>query len=280
MRCVVTGATGYVAGFVVAELEETYDLTLFARRRFETRHRLVTGDLTSEADCLRAIEGADVIIHLGAKPEPSSETFTTNAISTYRILDAARVHGIPRVVMASSNCVYGHCYRISSEPFLPDHLPINEGHPVRPEDSYSLSKVVSEELLSSFQRAYGIEVAALRLAWVWGEKERNWWLDAGRSQADSFAEGLWGYVDARDAARAFRLAVEIDHLPEPSSYNVNAGDTMVEESSASVAMRLLPHLDSLAAGLVGRQSFFSIDRARDVLGWEPKHSWIDEEGVR
>lgn len=274
MRCVITGAAGYVARFVISELEQSHELTLVSRRALDTRHRLLIGDILAEDDCLRALQGAEVLVHIAAVPDPSPETFTVNTLSTYRLLEAARVHDVGRVVMASSNCVYGHCYRQSGS-FVPDYVPIDEAHPCRPEDNYGLSKVVCEEVLRSYGRAHSLQVAALRLAWVWGDREHEWWLREGRKEGDAYGEALWAYVDARDAARAFRLAVEAEHLPSEPTYNVNADDTMADEDSAVIAARVLPHLGTRAEPLVGRASFFSNDRARTVLGWKPKHSWVE-----
>ena len=57
-------------------------------------------------------------------------------------------------------------FRISEAPFQVDYLPIDEDHPLRPEDTYSLSKVLDEELLKAFSRAYNIDCIALRLMGV------------------------------------------------------------------------------------------------------------------
>lgn len=274
MRCVITGAGGYVAPFVIAELEQAHTLTLFSRQPLDSPHDVVTGSFLSEDDCRRALAGAEVVVHLGAVSDPSPETFAVNTLSTYRILDAARQHGVRRVVMASSNCVYGHCFRLSGTPFMPSSLPIDEAHPCRPEDNYGLSKVANEETLLAFARAYALEVAALRLAWVWGDREYEWWQAEGQSQIEKFAEGFWAYVDARDTARAFRLAVEASHLPaDEIAYNINAADTMAAEESAALAARALPHVAPLAAQVPGRCSFFSAERAKTVLGWEAHASW-------
>jgi nucleoside-diphosphate-sugar epimerase len=275
MRCTITGGGGQVGQVVVAELEVAHELTLFSQRRLETNHRLVTGDLLSEEDCLRAVDGADVVVHLAAVREPSVDTFRWNTLSTYRIVEAACRQGARRVVLASSNCVYGHCYRLSKTAFRPHSLPIDESHPCEPEDNYGLSKVVSEEILGAFHRAFGIEIAALRLAWVWGDDERRWWVESGRELVDAFADGLWAYVDARDAALAFRLSVEASDLPAAPAYNINATDTMAAADSAELAARV-PALAGHASRLAGRTSFFSAERAGRVLGWRPDRSWLDE----
>lgn len=272
-RCVVTGASGFVAGFVIAELEADYDLTLLSRRHFHTPHRLVTGTPVSLDDCIRAFEGAGAVLHIGAMPGPAPDTFTVNTSSTYNVMEAARHHGIGRVVFASSNCVYSQCHCLSGRPFVPRRLPIDESQPCEPEDNYGLSKLVNEQTLAAFRRAHGIEVAALRLNWVFGPDDyqpRMADLDLAQH-----AQTLWAYVDARDAARAFRLALEASELPDDPAYNISARDTLAEEDSAGLVARFRPDLADLAQGLQARESLFSWRRAQQVLGYEPQHSWTD-----
>jgi nucleoside-diphosphate-sugar epimerase len=278
-RCVVTGAGGYLGGFVVPELEGRHRLVLFARRRLETPHELVIGDLLARADCLRALDGAEALIHLAAIPEPSPETFHVNVMTTYQLLEAAHELGVKRVVLAGSNCAYGHGFRLSSRPFAVRHLPITESHPCEPEDGYSVSKLVCEEILAAYRRSHGIEAAALRLNWVWGPRELQWRRGKALDHAEQ-APWFWAYVDARDAARAFRLALEVPELPAEIGYNISAADTVAEEDSCELVERFHPALRDLAEPLRGRESFFSWTRAKSAFGYEPRHSWRDvEEGA-
>jgi nucleoside-diphosphate-sugar epimerase len=271
----VTGAGGHLGGFVVRELEGHYELVLVARDRLETPHELVVGDLLSPADCEAALAEADALIHLAAIPEPSRETFHVNVMTTYHLLEAAREHGVKRVVMASSNCAYGHGFRISGNPFDVRHLPISESHPCEPEDGYSLSKLVSESILASYRRAYGIEAAALRLNWVWGPDELVWRRKEKALDHAALQPWFWAYVDGRDAATAFRLALGAPELHEELAYNISAADTIADEDSRELVERFHPALRHLATSLRGRESFFSSAKARKVLGYEPRHSWRD-----
>jgi nucleoside-diphosphate-sugar epimerase len=273
----VTGAGGYLGSFVVPELEGRHELVLIARRELDTAHELVVGDLLSPADCARALAGADALVHLAAIPEPSPDTFHVNVMTTYHLLEAAREHGVRRIVLASSNCAYGHGYRVSDDAFAARHLPITETHPCEPEDGYSLSKLVSEEILAAYRRAYGLETAALRLNWVWGPRELEWRRQDG-VDLERQAPWFWAYVDGRDAAHAFRLALEAPELPEDGGLNVSAADTIADEDSRELVERFHPSLSHLAGSLRGHESFFSSARARDALGFEPRHSWRDEEG--
>jgi UDP-glucose 4-epimerase len=274
MKVVVTGVTGAVGPFVVAELEKGHELTLFARRSIETRHRVVLGDLTYRDDCLSALEGADAVVHLGAFSEPAPEAFHVNTCGTYHLLEAARAHGLTRVIMASTNCVYGHCFQISGRSFPLDFLPIDETHPCRPEDNYGISKRLDEEMLAIYSHTWGIRTAAMRLNWVWGPKEIQWWTQMPERDLAQFAPYFWAYVDARDTARAFRLALETPELPEHGVYNISAADTMADEDSLELLKRFYPDV-KLSAELPGRVSFFDGTQARLAFGYEPQYSWRD-----
>src|ERR687888_857263 len=192
MQVTITGGTGSLAEYVANELAPKHELVLFdrlepGRNRFqyEPKGRLVSGDLTSFADCQRAVEGSQAVIHLGAIPytvdhpdivanaekqgrelPPWDETMRVNTMGTYYLLEAARRAGVKTVVAASSNCVLGHGFRISGTPFPIEYLPIDEAHPLDFEDSYSLSKHLNEDTLQAYSRAHGMHCYALRPAGV------------------------------------------------------------------------------------------------------------------
>jgi UDP-glucose 4-epimerase len=274
MKLVVTGVTGAVAPIVVAELEQRHELTLFARRSIETKHRVVRGDLTSPDDCQRALDGAEAVVHLGAVSEPAPKAFHVNTCGTYHLLEAARAHGASRVIMASTNCVYGHCFRVSNRPFPLEFLPIDETHPCRPEDNYGISKKLDEEMLAIYSHTWGIRTAAMRLNWVWGPKEIKWWTETPQKEVERFAPYFWAYVDARDVARAFRLALEAPDLPDHGVYNLSAADTMAHEDSLELVKRFFPDV-KLSAEMPGRASFFDWTQAGLAFGYQPQYSWRD-----
>jgi nucleoside-diphosphate-sugar epimerase len=273
VKIVVTGITGAVAPHVIAELERAHSLVLFGRRPIECKHQLSVGDLRSEGACRDALQGADAVVHLGGNSVPAPEAVDVNVTGTYQLLEAARQAGVGRFIYASSNCAYGHCFRITDRPYPLAFLPIDETHPCRPEDNYGLSKVLAEQLLFQYSQTWGLTTAALRLNWVWGPKEIEWRngapLDVAR-QAPYF----WAYVDARDVARACRLALEAPNLPAHGVYNISADEHMADETSADLAARFYP-ATPLRRDLAGRASFFDWQAANRAFGYEPQYRWRD-----
>ena len=301
VNVLITGGAGGCGRYVAAELRDKYRVTLFDRQTpahvldpWETDLPFVLGDLTSLADCMRAITlaQADAIVHLGAIPWnterqpgqkgaqilPEDETMRVNVMGTYYLMDAARRLGVQKVVMASTFYVLGLGNRISKKPFAVDYLPMDEEHPNRPEDTYSLSKVMGEEILSAFSRAYDIQTVALRLMGVdYPHRRRSWARGGDVPQAQPGhvggpIGGTFQYVDALDVAQACRLSLEAEGL-EPFEAFYLASDTTTVEDTRVVVERLYPDLKEMAASLQGHEGMISIEKARRKLGYRPRCSW-------
>jgi nucleoside-diphosphate-sugar epimerase len=84
--------------------------------------------------------------------------------------------------------------------------------------------------------------------------------------------GLGDYVDVRDLASAFRLAVERP-LPGGTVMFVAADDSSLSEPLCEALPRVLPEIGDLAQHLTGAASGVSNARAKKLLGWQPQHSW-------
>ena len=295
MRVLVTGAGGRFAQWMVRELRGRYDLLLFARRPVPADRAdlpCVVGDLTSFEDCRRAVKGVDAIMHLGAQPWPTDHpkeiaamqarglpvpafdaTIRSNILGTYYLMMAAVEAGVRTVVMAGSNCAFGHGYRISSRPFPFRYLPLDEAHPSDVEDSYSYSKLAGEELLASFSRAYGIRTYVTRPSGIC-PPERLRHMAETASPVIGWSDWLWGYIASEDLAALQRLILEkAEDLPVHDVFVANAADTTLLEPTLEVIERFRPDLLPLAKGLEGHRAFFSTAKAQAALGWAPARTW-------
>jgi len=304
----ITGGAGNLGRVCAEALRAKYNVTLFDRRGtsqasspfdipWETDLPFVMGDLTSFEDCMRAIAfaKADAIIHLGALPYPTElslgrgrfgsqqrlpedETMRVNTMGTFYLMDAARRLNVKKVLFASTYYVLGMGNRSSKDPWIVEYLPIDEEHPLTPEDTYGLSKMLDEEILRTFSRAYGIQTVAFRLMGVvYPHRSGGWFNPPDNPPAQRDHKGgpfgtTWQYVDARDIAQACGLALEAEGLEPFEAFYISTDTTLAEETSAVIA-RCCPDLKEMAANVKGFEGMISIDKIRAKLGYEPKYSW-------
>jgi nucleoside-diphosphate-sugar epimerase len=279
MRVTVTGGCGKLGQWVVRELLDDSDgrtpheVTVFDRARGPEHGpvRYLSGDICDLGEMVGAVAGADAIVHLAAVPRPGMTTndvlFRTNVMGTYNVHEAAYQLGIKRVVSASSQAILGWDYR--ERDFAPHYFPVDEDHPIQPQDPYGLSKETSEAIARSYARK-GLETVVLRPNWVISPEELETLRREGGRQPNAFR--LYSYIDARDAATAFRLAVERP-VPPGTVLFVVADDTSVAEPLCDLLPRLLPLVGDKARYLTGSTPAISNARAKELLGWQPRHSW-------
>ncbi len=295
MKVLVTGVSGRLGPFVVKELAAAgHDLVLSSRREpaEDIRHwPWVQGDINSFEDCrgMLASAGFDAVQHLAAQPWPVDHpdlrdraaeqgipfdvTMKSNLMGTYYLLHAALEQDIGIFVMTGSNCALGHGYRISNRPFPFEYLPVDEGHPSDVEDSYSYTKLVGEELLASYTRAYGMRTHVVRAAGICNEARRRAMAENAKP-ATAWNPWLWCWVGSEDVASAHRLLMEKATEIEPHGvYFCNGDDSTALEPSRELVERFKPELLSLVSDLEGHASFLSNKRLRETVGWAPQTSW-------
>ena len=274
MRVVVTGGSGKAGRWVVRDLRERgHDVLNVDVTHDGSAHGLcVLADLTDLGQCHEVVAGADAVVHLAAIPapeiRPAGETFRNNAMSTYNVFAAAVERGVGRVVWASSETVLGLPF---DDP--PAYAPIDERHPPRPETSYALSKLVGETMAEQFTRRSGIPFVGLRISNIMEPPDYTrfpTWQDDPPARKWN----LWGYVDVRDVAQAVRRSLEAALIGAEVAI-VAAADTCMRRDSADLLAEGYPGVP-LARPVNGRETLLAIDHARDVLGYEPEHSWLDE----
>jgi uronate dehydrogenase len=117
---------------------------------------IVLADLADAVAVNDMVKGVEAIIHLGgiSVEGPFGPIFQANILGVYNLYEAARKHGVKRVVFASSNHVTG---------FYRQDQTITAEHPARPDGLYGLSKAFGEDLSRFYFDRYGIETACIRI---------------------------------------------------------------------------------------------------------------------
>ncbi|AUA56481.1 Cholesterol dehydrogenase [Achromobacter spanius] len=113
-------------------------------------------DLADAAAVSSLVQGVDAIVHLGgvSVERPFEDILPANIQGVYNLYEAARVHGVRRVVFASSNHVIG---------FYEQGQQLDADVPLRPDGYYGLSKAYGEHLSRFYFDRYGIETVCLRI---------------------------------------------------------------------------------------------------------------------
>ncbi len=279
MKVVVTGGNGLLGRYVVAEMTKSipgsapHTIVVFDRsqRRVPRSVAQIVGDHGNVDELLAAFEGADAVLHLSALQPPvppGEDIFGANVKGTMNVFDAAHRCGVKRVVNWSSIWALG--WSQPGNTFIPDYLPIDEDHALRADDDYGRSKIEGEAIAESFHGRDGLQAMTLRPVFTAlpATLARLWRTDGLRDPAYSHL----AYVDVRDQASAARCALEVQSDGYITA-NIAADDSRVAEPLCELLPRLHAPIGDRADQLTGARSSISNERARELLGWIPRHSW-------
>lgn len=277
MRIALTGSSGKLGTVVARELtaagHEVIGFDVVGTRG----PAFVQIDLTDYGQVVDAFgsvgdrhDGVDAIVHLGAVPAPGIRpdiaTFHNNMAATFNVFHAATRLGIDRVVYASSETVQGLPFDVP-----PPYIPVDEEYPARPESVYSLVKHLEEQLAIELVRWHpGLSITALRFSNVMVPED---YAEFPSFDADPMRRkwNVWSYIDARDGAQAVLRALE----NAPAGFDrflIAAADTVMSRPNAELVAEVFPGVE-IRGDLGTNESLFSTEKARRLLGYEPKHSW-------
>jgi nucleoside-diphosphate-sugar epimerase len=273
----VTGSAGRVGRPLVRELLVAgYDVTAAVDGRADTMGqlpaeldgaRVSTGDACDQTAVARAVEGVDAVVHLAAIPHPSRgtafEVFTNNVTATFAALTAAGEAGVSRVVIASSINATGIPFNRHRP--TPAYFPLDSEMPVDHDDAYSLAKYCDEASLRMACRHWGMTGFALRLPLMTTDETIGETMaSAARDPGAGVREG-WSYLDVRDGARAFRLAVEA-RVEGAHVVMVASGTTLLDEPTELLLARHAPGVP-VRRPIPGRSVPIDLEPARRLLGF-------------
>ncbi len=305
MNVLVTGGSGTLGPYVLRELlRGGHTLTCYSRTTAPpvAGVRFVAGDIMDLDRLAEACRGHDAVVHLAAVPGPGRATperlLAVNVLGTAHVLEAAVRHGVGKVVFASSAAAAG--FTFARTKMVPLCLPVDEEHPARPQDEYGLSKLLAEITCRRYADAFGIRTLCLRVnnnwyldregaelavrsGWargmtveeLWAVRYRRTVEDAGGDWPvpgpPSPRNNLWAVTDARDAAQAFRQALEDERLGHEVLF-INGDDTSSVVPSRELAARHPPGVP-LKRPLEGHASLVSHEKATRLLGFRPRYTW-------
>lgn len=318
-RVVITGALGFV-GRALAERYRTEGAEVVGVDLHADPERGVdAGDVAEPGPWQRAAAGADLVIHTAAVVSNAvglAGQWRGNVLATRRALDAARDGGARRFVHFSS-------VRAFSDLDFPDG--VDEAWPVRPDGRpYVDTKVAGEQVVLQAHAAGEVEATVIRPADVYGPGSRPWVLlplaaiRARRLVLPAMGRGIFSpvYIDnlidgVALAARAPAAAGQVftigdgrgvstreffahHHrmlgMPGPRVAPTPVAVALARAASAAARARGSPtEVNAHSAYYLARRGTYSIDKARRVLGYEPRvgldegmertRRWLHEEGL-
>ena len=302
MKVLITGGAGFLGINLVRHLlaRDSWELVCLDIAEFDypelSRVRVLQGDIRDPAAVRTAVEGADLVVHAAAALPLYSrgDIFSTDVEGTGNLLEASRRAGVERFVHISSTAVYG----------IPDHHPLYEDDRLVGVGPYGEAKIRAEKLCEQY-RAGGMCVPILRpksfvgperlgvfaLLYEWAREGRGFPI-IGRGN------NRYQLLDVEDLCRAIYLCATVAREAANDTFNVGAGEfgTIREDFQAVLdcaghgkrvvgfpawaAVAALKLLEILRLSplyrwvyeTAGRDSFVSIEKARDRLGFVPRYS--------
>lgn len=236
-RILITGAAGNLGAHLrrgLAPLARVLRLTdLRDLGEAAPNEELVTGDLSDRATAMAAIEGCDAIVHFAAHPrEITFAELQGEAIpAAYHVWEGARLHGIRRVVYASSIHAVGF--------HAVDGVPGVEARH-RPDSFYGLAKTFSEDLASLYWDKYGVETVSLRICSCFEEpRDRRM---------------LWSWLSFADMVRLTAAALTAPRVGFSAIYgtSANAEAGVSNAGAAHIGFRPQDSADPFAEGVRAR----------------------------
>ncbi|MDO8391307.1 MAG: NAD(P)-dependent oxidoreductase [Actinomycetota bacterium] len=282
MRVLITGARGKVGSFAAQAFRAAghrVTLTDIGPARYglsDDPSRYVRADLTDYGQTIATVMAArpDVIVHAAGIPDnshdPGPTIFANNTVANFHVMEAVAHTGVGRLVYISSETALG--FITAERGFLPDYLPVDEEHPRRPQEAYSLSKSLGEDLCDALVRRSDATAVSIRPSLVLAPADYALLAPLQRP-GPSFNH--WSYVDVEDLADLIVLAAtgttpdhEVVYAAQPDNFMGKPFAELVATTFGADA----PPLRDLDRDDCGG---ISIAKARRLFGWNPTRSWRD-----
>jgi len=310
VKLLVTGGAGYVGSVCSTVLLEqghevviVDDLSTGNADAVPAGAEFVEGDIGKVAAEVLGV-GADMprfdgVLHFGAQSlvgesvEVPEKYWQGNVVTTLALLEAIRLSGTPRLVFSSTAATYGE----------PEQVPITEDAPTRPTNPYGASKLAIDHAISSYAHAHGLAATSLRYFNVAGAyhgagenrvvethliplvlqvalKQREHISVFGTDWPTKDGTAVRDYIHVKDLADAHLLALNSAQPGTHTIYNLGSGEGFSVREVISACERVtglpIPAVDAPRRAGDPAVLVASSRRAIEELGWEPKHTDLDE----
>ncbi len=280
MKILVTGGSGSVGQYIVDELL-AHGYTVGVLDLLKPKQPSVVFHFVNILvlpDVEQAMKGYDAVIHCAGIPhplnDPAEKVFNVNVNGTFNVLESAARNGIRKVVFTSSESTLGFAFMTNR--MMPHFIPIDESHPMRPQDPYGLSKVIGEQICRTYSAKYGIRTVCLREPWIWvPEAEQIPFYKKLVTEYTDWHKNLWTYVHVYDVAKAHRLAVEHDLENLHDVFFITAKENWTGKNSKELLQQFYPETTEFAEGFSGAQAIISHAKASRLLGYHPEYTLND-----
>ena len=287
-KILVTGAGGLLGRYVGDELQGRARVSGIDLLPANNDMPFITGSIEDPAVVAKACEGQDAVVHVAARPNiwsgDGTQIMQTNVVGTWNVLNAAEQAGVKRVILTSSDSVAGYTV-LQGAMIPPEYLPVGNAHPLNATDAYALSKVMCENLGRSFSLRGKLDVIVIRPVYVlYPEFECEVKARAANPTGYKGPEAggrqpagggpMWHYVDPRDLACAFRLALEAKQ-PKFAAYFISGPNTLAPEPTIERLERLIGRPITVKRPDIYKANPFAplydLSEARDGIGFEAAH---------
>jgi UDP-glucose 4-epimerase len=186
----------------------------------------------------------------------------TNALGTFNVLESARSRGVTRLIFCSSDAVLGIAQ--SRMELAPEYLPIDEKHPLKPQDPYGLSKTLGEDMCRFYAIGYSMNIIALRFSNILCPGDELQYLADAKDPSTRW-KSLWAWVHVDDAVNAIICALNSE-LQGFGVFHISADDVCLLSTSVQNLIKKYFPNTSIRRSLTNKGSLIDCSTAKHMLG--------------
>jgi UDP-glucose 4-epimerase len=276
LKLVVTGGSGKLARYLVPILAVDHEVVLYDKQSPEQdKFKLswIQGEIIDVAKLREAFKGADAVIHLAALRSCYNylpvKVMETNALGTFCVLEAANSQGVKKLVFSSSDAVLGIAQ--SKTDLVPEYLPIDENHPLKPQDPYGVSKMLGEEMCRCYAEGYGITIIALRFSNILCPGDESKYLHDAQDPSLRH-KSLWAWVHVEDAIGTIMRALKSD-IQGFEVFYIAADDVCLGNPDVPRLLATYFPRTQAKKPLSRKESLVNCRRAKRMLSFRPLRSF-------